>query len=54
MQLRWLRMLPRGVKDRKLLARYRAIMGEGAVEEISAPAVSIGSAEAATGERTRA
>ncbi len=53
-QLRWLRMLPRGVKDRKLLARYRAIMGKGAVEEICAPAVPIGSAEAATGESTRA
>ncbi|MXW92176.1 MAG: FAD-binding protein [Rhodospirillaceae bacterium] len=53
-QLRWLRMLPRGVKDRKLLARYRAIMGKGAVEEISAPAVPIGSTEAATGESTRA
>ncbi|MCY3829547.1 MAG: FAD-binding protein [Rhodospirillaceae bacterium] len=53
-QLRWLRMLPRGVKDRKLLARYQAIMGKGAVEEISAPAVPIGSTEAATGESTRA
>lgn len=54
MQLRWLRMLPRGVKDRKLLARYQAIMGKGAVEEVSAPAVPIGSTEAATGESTRA
>lgn len=53
MQLRWLRMLPRGVKDRKLLARYQAIMGKGAVEEVSAPAVPIGSTEAATGESTR-
>ena len=52
-QLRWLRMLPKGVKDRKLLARYQAIMGKGAVEEVSAPAVPIGSTEAATGESTR-
>ncbi len=53
-QLRWLRMLPRGVKDRKLLARYQAIMGKGAVEEVSAPAMATGSAEAAIGESTRA
>ena len=53
MQLRWLRMLPRSVKDRKLLARYQAIMGKGAVEKASAPAVATGSAEAAIGESTR-
>ena len=53
MQLKWLRMLPKGVKDRKLLARYQAIMGKGAVEEISAPALATGSAEAAIGESTR-
>ncbi len=54
MQLKWLRMLPKGVQDKKLLARYQAIMGKGAVEEISAPEMSTGSAEAAIGESTRA
>ena len=53
MQLKWLRMLPKGVKDKKLLARYQAIMGKGAVEKVSAPAMSTGSAEAAIGESTR-
>ena len=53
LQLKWLRMLPKGVKDKKLLARYQAIMGKGAVEEVSAPAMSTGSAEAAIGESTR-
>ena len=53
-QLRWLRMLPRGVKDRKLLARYQAIMGKGAVEEVMAPEMAIGGTEAAIGESTRA
>ena len=54
LQLRWLRMLPRGVKDRKLLARYRAIMGEGAADEARAPEMAVGGAEAAIGESTRA
>jgi succinate dehydrogenase/fumarate reductase flavoprotein subunit len=54
MQVKWLRMLPKGRQDKKLLERYQAIMGKGAVEKVSAPPMSTGSAEAAIGESTKA
>lgn len=54
MQVKWLRMLPKGMQDKKLLERYQAIMGKGAVEELSAPEVSTGGTDAAIGESTRA
>lgn len=51
LQSKWFRLLPASVKDKKLEARYRAIMG---TPNGAAPAVEPGSTDAAVAERRAA
>lgn len=49
-QVKWLRLLPKGMQDRKLEARYRAIMGGGPAEDAAADETYPGAPEAAAGD----
>ena len=51
LQSKWFRLLPASVKDKKLEARYRAIMG---TPNGAAPAVEPGSTDAAVAEKRAA
>jgi len=51
LQSKWFRFLPASIKDKKLEARYQAIMGSS---EGSAPEIEPGSDDAAIGERKAA
>ena len=51
LQSKWFRLLPASVKDKKLEARYRAIMG---TPKGAAPAVEPGSDDAAVAEKRAA